>query len=370
MLMHELAARLHALWDGMSNDTLDVITATESRDELEALRLAHHAQLRLTKTGVYGWSASAATWACVARADAESGSDADGQCALDFDAVAAHCLAVATGPLAEYTREEIEHAMRVVSARWLHLPYSTSLVAYVRALELAAGRRMSAHHADNGAWVSFCTGWVTDAKSRLAHHARFPVVCAPYTEPRLAFFATLAAAPMSDAARATLHKLASTAWIELGANDAYLRHTRREVLPAAPKLCAETVLGAYVSWRHAAVYDGDVHALPPPIDDPITRGLATLVAFDSWLGARCGLQFVRRFVLMAEDFGAAETTLLMHAREPVVVQRMGGFDVYSNGHVLECAGDVTLTIRTWCHIIATDFGGMVLQKYILPRLHI
>jgi hypothetical protein len=172
----------------------------------------------------------------------------------------------------------------------------------------------------------------------------------------------------SDAQRQIVYKLYCTALMSPGMLDTHLRASRTASVPPACRLCMECmVTEVHSRIRNRILYD-PLHGFGSPRDDPVLTGLVLYAAFDSWCKHTVRLHWIQRFVLMLADWEQAQYVLRIRSREPVIVQRVGGFDVWYSGEVVDCGGDSRLALFNWYKIIDADFDSRVLGTYVLPRI--
>ena len=367
---HAFATCLSTLWARANAGALNVVDAIVLRNRLEERRLQRHAALRVTPTGVFGWSVDALAWACTARLDIAAGSDDDGVAGENFTDAKRALLVVKRGPLAAYTRHEVVHAMNVVASRWLFLYPSLGLKSYVRALELAGGRHVDGVHNDHGTFVSFCAAWSADIKQRISVHEHHVPVAPPAMPLHNvhAFCDTLLTRVSSDVQRAITYKMCAVAWMRPGDVAMHLRDTRADSVPDAVTVCnASLPSDAHVFARNFISDTDDLTRIAPPLFDPVAAALVLFGAFDAWCKYTMHLNWMERFCVMMPDFMTCMYAMTRRAHQPLVVQVLGGFNVWYKCQMIDCGNDPRNTLAVWSHIIHTDFGGRVLSMFVLPH---
>ena len=366
---HLYAEYLLTTWRRAKSGVMEQQEANLLRDRLEAVRVHNHAKFRTMPTGTFGWSVNALTWACVAALDVATGDTQDAACATSFEAVCTYRMAIKPGPMDAYTRAEVQHAMTVVSRKWLHCAPSYSLMAYVRALELAAARHIEGAFTDAGMFVTFVAGWTADIKRQYSTFIG-ERACAGHhvIDTWTAFCDAVVARTASEAQRHVIYKLSCTAWMAPGMVDVYMRNSRSTVIPEAPKLCLSSMVSNVHSRARARILYDPLTSFVAPRDDPVTLGIVLFSAFDAWCKHKLRLHWAERFVLMLVDWKQAQYALKIRAREPVVVQRLGGFDVWHDGESVNCFGSAHRALYNWYFIIETRYESRVLGKHVLPLL--
>ena len=365
---HEYARYLSEMWTCAKAGVNTGVMAT-LRDELETLRLNTYSKMRTMSSGTFGWSVNAITWACVAALDVASGSNSDDARATSFESVVEYRLAVKSGRICDYTRSEVVHAMRVVAHRWLFCRPTESMMSYVRALELAAGRHLKRAHNDSGEWISYCAAWTADIKRQYSAYVNMSTVepmvpCVAWTS----FCKSLVTRIASDAQRMTVYKLACTSRMQPGMLDMYLRSARTVSIPSAPTLCMHGMATAVHTKMRSRILYEPLTSFYTPRDDGVLLSLILFSAFDVWTKHSIRLHWIERFVLMLADWEQAQYVLNYRSKEPVVIQRLSGFDVWYKGECVDCGGDGSTALYNWYRIIETDFNSLVLGTYRLPLM--
>jgi hypothetical protein len=367
---HAFATCLSTLWARADAGALNVVDAMVLRNRLEERRLQRHATLRVTPTGVFGWSVDALAWACTARLDIAAASNEDAAAAETYDDAVRARLVIKRGPLSAYTSHEVVHAMNVVAARWLFLHPTLTLKSYVRALELAGARHVARPHEDHGEYVSFCAAWSADIKARISiHEQHAPVPYAVPTEPSFYDFCdSLLARTASDVQRALTYKMCAVAWMRPGAVTMLLRELRAEIVPDAVTVCNATMTSdVHVHMRNFITDVDDLRAVGPPVFDPITQALVLFGAFDAWCKYAMHLNWLQRFCVLMPDYMACQYALTRQVSYPVVIQVLRGFNVWYQSRMIDCGDDPRRTLGVWTDIVRRDFEGRVLSVYVLPQ---